>query len=355
MATHSRKFDVLVYGSYGYTGALIVKRLKDTGLKVLLSGRDAGKLQAQSAASGFPAEPFVLKSGAELNQLLSQATVLLNCAGPFSQTAAIMVSACMAAGTHYLDITGEYRVFEDLMKLDDAAQERGIVIMPGVGFDVVPTDCLALHLKQRMPAACKLEMAFVSRPAGVSRGTARTAMQSAGEAPLVRKNGKLESTGLPAPERVVDFGPFKSHALCISWGDIATAYRTTGIPDIEVYLGMSERQAARMKKLLRWGGLVKLSAVRMLMDLFLNWGKAGPSDQALLEGKTYVYGRVTDPQGNQIEARLEAPNGYRLTADAAVEICGFVVRSGPSGGYHTPAAMMGADFVSRLVGVSGFL
>lgn len=349
-----RVYDVLLYGSYGYTGQLIARELKKTGLRVLLSGRDTTKLKEQSEATGFPNRVFQLSDSivadGTLGRLLGEARVLLNCAGPFSATAWPMAQACIDARTHYLDITGEYRVFEALMGLDQQARERGVILMPGVGFDVVPTDCMARLLREKMPDASRLVLAFSSRPAGLSSGTARTALQNAGDPPLVRRNGALVSTGLPAPTREIDFGPFRSTGVCISWGDIATAYRTTGIRDIEVFLGVSPKQAMRMQRMLKMGGLMRLAPVRWLADLWIGRSK-GPSETVLNEGKTFIYGAIYGNNGTCMEARMETPNGYRLTAWAAAHITQKVLMLKNDTGYHTPAGLFGSGLVAEMEGV----
>ena len=351
----TRPFDVLLYGSYGYTGRLIADRLKATGLRVLLAGRDQGRLSEQSGMTGFPFRKFAVTDrtdDASLLSLLSESRLLLNCAGPFSKTAAIMAKGCIQAGTHYLDITGEYRVFEHLMTFDQEARNKGVIVMPGVGFDVVPTDCMALHLHEALPDATRLVLAFASRPAGVSSGTARTALQHAGEPSLVRRDGKLVPAAATAI-RKIDFGPFQSHGVGISWGDIATAYRTTGIPDIEVYLGVSAAQAERMTRMVRWGGLLRLGWVRWLADKWIGRSK-GPSRQVLDTGRTFLYGAVENGRMKK-EALLEAPNGYRLTAISAVEASVRILMSENPPGYHTPAGLFGSSFVTSLEGVSAYV
>ena len=131
--------------------------------------------------------------------------MVLHCAGPFSRTARPMVEACLRNKKHYTDITGEIAVFEACAALDKKAQEAGIMLMPGVGFDVVPTDCLAKHLKGRLPTATRLSLAFygVGR---LSHGTQATMIMNIGKGGAIRRDGKI--TGVPAAwkTREIDFG-----------------------------------------------------------------------------------------------------------------------------------------------------
>src|SRR6187402_1304471 len=101
-----------------------------------------------------------------------------------------MVDACLAERVPYLDITGEIAVFEAAAARDAEAKAAGVVLLPGAGFDVVPSDCLAAHLKRRLPSATSLALAFQVL-GGVSRGTATTAVENLARGGMVRRAGKL--------------------------------------------------------------------------------------------------------------------------------------------------------------------
>ena len=182
--------NILIYGSNGYTGELIVERAADEGAKPVLAGRSHDKIETQAALCELDFRVFALDEPAALDQGLKDMRVVLNCAGPFSRTAAPIAEACIRTGTHYLDITGEIEVFEALASMGDAAKDARVMLMPGTGFDVVPTDCLAAHLKRRMPAATELTLAFkaIGRP---SRGTATTMLENIHKGGMIRSSVKL--------------------------------------------------------------------------------------------------------------------------------------------------------------------
>jgi len=348
----SRPFDLVVYGSYGYTGQLVIQECRKRGLKTLLSGRNTSRLQEQSHASGFPSEAVDINNAAGLVQLAGKARVVLHCAGPFVRTASQMATACLAAGTHYLDITGEHSVFSKMAELNDQAVRQGIVIMPGTGFDVVPTDCMALHLKQKMPDATSLLLAFGMKPTGVSRGTAKTALMSMGNPTMVRKEGRLVEE--PGENRVmeIDFGPFRAPALRISWGDIVTAWHTTRIPDISVHMAVNERFLRQMRWSMLFRRLLRPAFVQRFLSRKIDQRPAGPDDRALKEGRSFVYGRVMNGKGEKCEAWLEAGNGYALTAEMSVIISQKLSHESPLKGYHTPASAFGADLILEATGVT---
>lgn len=343
-----RNYQIIIYGSYGYTGQLIVEECKAHNLTVLLSGRNALKLTLQSEQSGFPFETVDISDRNALITLLKKASLVIHCGGPFQFTAQQMAGACLEAGTHYTDITGEIPVFELLAGYDLQAKEKGICIMPGVGFDVVPSDCLALHLKNRLPDATHLQLAFAMSKGGLSRGTAKTMTEGLGYGGLIRKDGKLTSVTLGDHVLEIDFGPFKSKALCIPWGDVATAWRSTGIPNIEVYTGVPDKTiiAARLSRLINW--LLRKRWVKNYLLKKIESRSTGPDQEKRASGRSYLWGKVYNENGDTFEARLETPSGYLLTAKTAVLIAAKIVSGNSKTGYYTPAQYFGEGLILEI-------
>ena len=116
--------------------------------------------------------------------------LVLNCAGPFSKTANLLMRACLIAKTHYLDMTGEIDVLEGAHRLDADAKSAGVVVCPGVGFDVTPTDCIALMLKMALPEAHELALGFEADQR-MSPGTAKTAIEALGKSGKIRRSGRI--------------------------------------------------------------------------------------------------------------------------------------------------------------------
>lgn len=343
-----REFQLVLYGSYGYTGELIVQECKRHNLSVLLAGRNEAKLKAQSASSNFPYQVADVTDHTNLVNLLQRASLLIHCAGPFQFTAHPLVKACFEADTHYTDISGEFEVFESLAQLHEEAKAKQLVIMPGVGFDVVPSDCLALHLKNRLPSATHLQLAFTMGKGGLSRGTSRTMIEGMGNGSCIRENGKLKSIALGEKILNVDFGSFKRTSLCIPWGDISTAWRSTGIPNIEVYSGVSTSaiRGAKLSNYLGW--LLRSRWVKNYLRKQVDKKPAGPSEQRRNEGRSYLWGKVWDASGKECAARLETINGYSLTAKTAVLIARKILASSTRAGYFTLAQYFGADLILEI-------
>jgi short subunit dehydrogenase-like uncharacterized protein len=224
----------LIYGANGYTGRLITRLAAEKGMHPVLAGRNRQSVEQLAAEYDLQSVVFGLDRPADIDNVLSKFSLILNCAGPFSRTAIPVVESCLRTSTHYLDITGEINVFESIASHHAAAADRNIMLLPGVGFDVVPSDCLALHLKQRLPSATKLTLAILG-VGRISHGTATTLVEKLDGSGAIRRNGKL--TGVPAAwkTREIDFGVQHVTAVTIPWGDVATAFYSTGIKNIEVY------------------------------------------------------------------------------------------------------------------------
>lgn len=256
---------IVVYGSYGYTGKLIVKLCRSKNLNVVLAGRNEEQLKKQSEQSGYTYQVIESQDSEGLKTLLEPASVIIHCGGPFRHTAKTMSEACLATKTHYTDITGEYQVFEALSNLHQKAKDLGITIMPGTGFDVVPSDCLALHLKKRLPSATHLQLAFTMSKGGLSRGTSKSMTEGLGYGGQIRQNGKLTFCALGSKILEIDFGSFKTKALCIPWGDISTAWRSTEIPNIEVYTGATDSMIANARRSNYFNWLLRMRWIKDIM------------------------------------------------------------------------------------------
>lgn len=339
----------LIYGAYGYTGDLIARLAAARGFRPTLAGRSAHKLEPLAKELGLPWVVVGLDDDAALDAALADFDAVLHCAGPFSRTSKPMVQACLRTGTHYLDITGEIAVFEACARKDEAAKAAGVMLLPGVGFDVVPSDCLAAHLKARLPDATELQMAFSSVGGGISHGTATTAVENLGEPSAIRKDGVISPVRMGSRSRRVDFGRGPVPCLGIPWGDVSTAFHSTGIPNIEVFIRVpgSAILGARIGGWL--SPLMKTGFVRGLAQRRIDAAPAGPSQAARVEAFTVLWGEATSPTG-RAEARLKVVEGYTLTAQAGLESARRACTGGAVPGYQTPSKAFGADYILQFEG-----
>lgn len=343
----------LLYGSYGYTGQLITEECRRLNLDVILGGRNKQQLAEQSRQTNYPYEVCDINHHHALRKILNKVALVLHCAGPFRYTAEQMVKACLDSGVHYTDITGEYEVFEKLAQCDALARQKNIMVMPGTGFDVVPSDCLAVYLKNQIPDAIHLQLAFTALKGGISRGTRKSMIEGLGYPGKIRKDGRL--TDIQPGDKVmkVDFGAFRQTVLCIPWGDVSTAWYSTGIPNIEVYAGASPNliKWARRMSYLNW--LLRMRAVKNYL-LRQADKKQGPSPEKIMQGKSYLWGKVWNAKGQSVEARLETLNGYLLTAKTSVLIARKILNQNFKPGFQTPAMAYGPDLIMEIEGTVRF-
>jgi short subunit dehydrogenase-like uncharacterized protein len=341
----------LIYGANGYTGELIAREAARRGQRPVLAGRSAEAVRGLAAELGLEHRVFSLDDTRAVDDGLGGMGAVLHCAGPFVRTFQPMAEACLRAKVHYLDVTGEIDVFEKLAVRDNDARAAAVMLLPGVGFDVVPTDCMAAHLKRRLPSATHLVLAFHS-VGGLSRGTATTMVENIHRGGLIRRSGAL--TPVPAAWRTrrVDFGRGPRTVVSIPWGDVSTAYHSTGIPNVEVYTTATGPLLLAMKasRLLR--PLLASSLVQSFLKKRVRSGAAGPNAEQRARGRTIVWGEVTDPAGRRASARLHGPEGYTFTMRTALAAIENVLAGSAPPGFQTPSRAYGPDFVLGVEGVT---
>ncbi len=337
----------LLYGASGYTGELIAREAVKRGMQVVLAGRSHQKISRLAAELGCPSAIFSVDDHTSLVSALQDSVAVLNCAGPFSLTARSIMQACLVTRVHYLDITGEIDVFELAHSVDDKARRAGVVLCPGVGFDVLPTDSVAVKLKLALPDAIELSLGFDSR-SGFSKGTAKTAVESMGEGSKLRRNGKIVSVPLGSSTRRIDFGNGERLAVGIPWGDVSTAFYSTGIPNIQVF---SATSSGGLKRLRRMNWLRPLLRQRPIQRFLQNRieRRLQPPDRTQRESNpSYVWGEARNAAGEIKTARLRTPNGYALTVTSALGILQDLLADPQRAGYMTPTMLVGSDFISTL-------
>ncbi|HEY8570027.1 saccharopine dehydrogenase family protein [Microbulbifer sp.] len=342
--------QILIYGAYGYTGELIARKAVARGLKPILSGRSAAKLQPLANELGLAAIAVSLDDEDVLARTLRDVAVVIHCAGPFSATAEPMMRACIKSGTHYQDITGEMAVYQQAHTLDAEAKAAGVVLCPGTGFDVIPTDCLAMALHKAMTSATHLTLGFDS-DSGLSPGTAKTSIESLGVGGAVRRNGKIEVIPHGALTRQINFGRGEKFAVAIPWGDVATAYYSTEIPNIEVYIPMSPRRAKKMQGLNKFRWLLRMQWMQKWLKGKVDKSVRGPTENQRAEQKTWVWGEVrNDRRGERRVGRVVTANGYDVTVYGSLAVLEFLLAYQGPGGYFTPSKLCGAELVEKLPG-----
>ena len=314
---------LLVYGATGYTGRLIADHAARTGTDFAVAGRDQGRVDALAARLGVAGRVFALDSPATVREHLRGVRCLLNVAGPFGETAERLIDACIAEGVHYLDTTAEFAVYALAETRSAAAAAAGVMLVPGVGWDVVPSDAVAVHAARRTPHPVALRVAL-EVTGGFSRGSVSSAAGIADVIGLVRVGGNLVRQADPAAT-TVDFGTGPEDVVPVPMGDLVTAWHSTGLPDIEVFM--------------RSDGAIPTPGA----DL-----PEGPTETERSEGRYRALAEVTDADGSVVRSVIETPNGYTYTQLSAVDASRRVLAGQHAAGFRTPSQAFGPDFAASI-------
>jgi short subunit dehydrogenase-like uncharacterized protein len=344
---------ILIYGSYGYTGQLIVEHATREGLHPLLGGRDEAQLRSQAECYNLEYRAFSLEETSKLDSALRDVDAVLHCAGPFVHTYRQMAEACLRTKRHYVDISGEIAGFEALAAMDTLAKDAGIMLLPGGGFDVVPSDCLAAHLKQRLPSASQLRLFIHGIGAGASRGTAKSAVENMHRGGMIRKDRNLVQVPPAWSVREQDFGRGPKKVATIGWGDVSTAYYSTGIPNIETYFAFPASYISVLRSMRVIGPLLYNRPVKNLLKFLIDtFTQPGPKEDVRKKGFAILIGEVSDSTGAQAISKLISPEGYTCTALTTVEIMKRILRGETKSGFQTPSLAYGVDFILQFEGVT---
>jgi short subunit dehydrogenase-like uncharacterized protein len=338
----------VIYGANGFTAKLTIELAISRGHKPILAGRSAEKLAPLATKYGLEYRAVSLDDAAGLESLLANTHTVLHCAGPFVHTYKQMAQACLKTKTNYLDITGEIPVFLGVYALDKQAKEAGIAMIPGIGFDVVPSDCLAKFASEHLEGATEIEIAL-NALSQISAGTMKTVLEglSAGNGGYL-KAGKFVPTKLGEFHKRVKFSHREKHIVNVALADIASAPRSTGIINVKTYIALSEKKLRNTRlfagiagSILKFGPALKLAQM-----VAANMAK-GPSSEMQADSRSYVWARVSKPDGTSLEATLETIEAYRLTAECGLRAVEKLA-SYPLSGAFAPAQAFGSGFILEL-------
>jgi len=315
---------ILIYGATGYTGKLASLRARDTQLLFEIAGRNPEEVAKLADQLDVPFRVFSLDDPVALHAGLAGVTAVLNCAGPFASTARPLMEACIAGGVHYLDVSAEYRVYALAESLSERAAAAGVMLLPGVGWHVVPSDCLALYVAAKVAHPQSLRIAFQVADT-MSRGSAATVGEMRSVGLLVRAGGIIVAKLDAAPEHF-DFGAGPVDSVPVSFGDLVTAWKSTGIPNISMFVNM--------KKNVLPAGVAAVAE--------------GPSLEERTANPASFVVEVTGIDGTVVRARMDTVNGYTYTPMVAIEALRLLAAGQAKFGFQTPATVFGAGFAASI-------
>jgi len=342
----------MIYGANGYTGELIAREAKRQGMTPVLAGRSRAKIAALASELKLPSKAFRLEAPSEIVAALRGVHLVLNCAGPFSKTADPLMRACLAAKAHYLDITGEIDALEGAHRFDADAKAAGVVLCPGAGFDVVPTDCIALMLKKALPDATELALGFELSGRRMSAGTAKTLVEGLGKSGKIRRAGRIVDCPHGRGTRRIDFGRGAKLAMPIPWGDVASAFYTTGIPDITVFTPFSPVPLAIARLTNGLGPVLRSPRLQSWLIKKIERDVRGPDVSTREASPAWVWGEARDVHRRSHTIRMVTPNGYSVTVFSSLALAQHLMSNVCPPGCWTPAGLIGENFILSLPGTS---
>lgn len=335
---------VLIYGATGYTGRLIAERLRTLPLHGVVAGRSPDRVRALALEFAMTGRSVAIDQPKLLDHALQDIDIVINAASPFAQTAPALIESCLRTRTHYLDITGELPVFRTAFGYDEAARRRGIMVMPGAALGVVASDCLAVQVAAMVPNAKYLRIALL-RPLSFSRGTLRSALGLAQARVSIRRNGRMISVPVGRLQRRFDFGAGERDSVAVSWADVFTAYHSTGIPNIEAYFDADIASRALYQLGAGLADAARLAPVKSLIAALTGILPEGPDQDRRRRERCVIVAEAEDSWRQRRTVRLQTPDGYSFTAEAAAAIAQHILQGEFTCGFQTPAKVYGADLV----------
>lgn len=339
----------MLYGATGFTGQLVIETALARGHRPLLAGRNVDKLDVLAQQYDLEYVAFRLDDVKTIGEAIAEMDVVYHAAGPFKFTSDPMIRACLATNTHYLDITGELPVFENTFRYDKTARANGIALISGVGYDVVPSDCVAAYVAQQVSGATQLEIAVIplSNP---TAGTVKSAIEVIPEPYGARQNGQLVKASFGKHKKELTLGEKTFTVYSSPYADLSTAYHATGIPNITTYAYFSSDMLPLLKVFGAFGGaLFKPKFIRNLIGRYADRNFGGPDEQARENSSAYVWAKASNRGGQVAEAWLRTKEVYQYTAEVSVLAIERVMELHPVGAL-SPAQAFGADFALEVDG-----
>lgn len=344
--------NVLIYGAYGYTGKGITRLAADYGITPVLAGRNAEKLKAFADEVGYDYITLSLDDNhARIVEVLRGFELVMHIAGPYTYTAKPMIDAVLKTGTHYVDLTGENHVIQQQLDRHEQFLEAGIMVMPAVGFDVVPTDCLNYYVATKIDEPTLLQLVIngeysSAEGASVSRGTLKSGIEMLSRPLKMRRDGQMVEVSQP---RVMtrEINGTERKLVQIPWADMITSWVSTGVPTIEIYQIQTEELPGWVLWLVQreWGK-------NLLIWLVDNFFPKGPPPEAQEKRKTQLIATATNQRGDSVSAEMITPEPYLLTFHSSLIIARRIIDGEWEAGFQTPAKVYGPDLALEIPGVT---
>lgn len=332
---------IAVYGASGFTGRLAVAEVRRRGFTPVLVGRDAKRLKAAAREVGVAEGEGELRVAGladpvGLAAAFADCDAVVNCAGPFMRWGEPVVRAAIAAGTNYVDTTGEQgyiqHVFDTFSK---EAERAGVSVVPAMADDGGPGDLIASLTAARVEPADEILIADLRRPGGgASRGTARSMASVFAEGAREYEDGAWRPASGAPLEPITP--PGEPAAVPV------TAFALPGVVTVPRHTG-----ARRVHSAVRTDVAAMFSA--LTPDVVDSVPEVVP-EEVRRAGRWLMLAEATGTDGRRARGWVTGADPYGLTAVIAVEGARRLSVEGTArAGVLTPAqAYDPADFLDGL-------
>lgn len=242
-AQRSMERPIAVYGATGHTGRFVLAELRRRGLPAVAVARDAARLAGQD----LPVRQAALDDRQALDRALAGCAVVINCAGPFLDTARPLVQAALRAGCAYVDVTAEQASTKAVLdEFDAPARAAGVAVVPAAGFYGGLADLLASALLQAHPGAASLDIGVALSHWWPTQGTRVTGARN--QVPrVVVEDGRLAPLPQPAAARRWHFGePFGEQPMVeLPFSEVITLAHHLPLRRVRSFIGERALQDIR--------------------------------------------------------------------------------------------------------------
>ncbi len=340
----------MIYGAYGFTGSLLAKIAADKGFKPVLAGRDALKTKRLALSLGLDFKVFSLDEDSIIEKNLKDIDLLYNLAGPYCKTAPTMVEACLRTKTHYMDLTGDIEIYDFLYSLDKVAIENEILIMPGVGFNVIATECVAAHTVQKLSTCDHLDIVMATQ-AKPSKGTFKQMIALLPRGGYEIENHELKRRNIGKSDIKIKYPDKRRTPFSIPIGELIACHKSLNIANIRVHYAMSSSWVRMTETMIdiiaKFSG--KNYGKKVLSNFASNYIK-GPDETSMLHDKAYVYAKASSDLGVYAETMIKTPEPYYFTALITLKVIQKVL-DGEYKGALTPVEAFGSSIIFEVEGV----
>jgi short subunit dehydrogenase-like uncharacterized protein len=333
-----------VFGATGKGGRAIARELVDDGADVVLLGRDHDRLAAVAASLGGRAQTRVTSGPDELAKLIAaeRPAVVVNTVGPFTATTIPVARACVAAGSHYVDLANELEPVRALLDLDAEAKSQGVTLITGAGFGVLATEALVVELGGDRPPAAHVSVAALPVVDSMGSAVLASAIDAVGYGGRRYRNGQLVRTRLGADHaRIPVPNSPAREALAVPTGELEAARRASGAVDVLAYSSEVPSGPVVRAVLPALSVLLAVRPIRAGVQWLISRLRLRPPVKP--GDVSWAYARLEWTDGSQREAWLRIGEGYGFTAKVAAHTAARISDGSTAAGAFTPGALFGAE------------